>query len=206
MSSTVVPSGAPATTLFEAVLPAAGADVARRRLRDGLVVLGATLALWLSAKVSIPIGPVPISMQTFAVLAIGAALGPRLGALAVLAYLGQGALGLPVFAGTPEKGIGLAYMVGPTGGYLVGFAVAAFTVGLLARRGWDRSVVPATAMMLIGHAVVFAFGLLWLGTVIGWDRPVLSIGLTPFLIGTLAKSLLAAVVLPGAWRLLGRPR
>ena len=108
MSSTVVPSGAPATTLFEAVLPAAGADALRRRLRDGLVVLGATLALWLSAKVSIPIGPVPISMQTFAVLAIGAALGPRLGALAVLAYLAQGALGLPVFAGTPEKGIGLA--------------------------------------------------------------------------------------------------
>ena len=206
MSTTAVSPGAPDATLFEAVLPADARGASRGLLADALAVLGATLALWVSAKVSIPIGPVPISMQTFAVLAIGAALGPRLGALAVLAYLGQGALGLPVFAGTPEKGIGLAYMVGPTGGYLVGFAVAAFAVGLLARRGWDRSVVPATAMMLIGHAVVFAFGLLWLGTVIGWDKPVLEIGLTPFLIGTLAKSLLAAAVLPGAWRLLGRPR
>lgn len=206
MSSTAVSPGAPGATLFEAAVPATDAGAARARLRDVLVVLGASLALWVSAKVSIPIGPVPISMQTFAVLAIGAALGPRLGALAVLAYLGQGALGLPVFAGTPEKGIGLAYMVGPTGGYLVGFAVAAFVVGLLARRRWDRNVVSATAMMLIGHAVVFAFGLLWLGTVIGWDKPVLEIGLTPFLIGTLAKSLLAAAVLPGAWRLLGRSR
>ena len=96
-------------------------------------------------------------------------------------------------------------MAGPTGGYLVGFVVAAFVVGHLARRRWDRSVVSATALMLIGHAVVFAFGLLWLGTVIGWDKPVLEIGFTPFVIGTLAKSLLAAVALPAAWRLTGRP-
>lgn len=206
MSSTVVTPASTAATLFEAVASSGATDATRRHVRDGLVVLGASLALAASAKLSIPIGPVPISLQTFAVLVVGATLGPRLATLALLAYLAQGAMGLPVFAGTPEKGIGLAYMVGPTGGYLVGFVVAAFTVGWLARRRWDRNVVTATAAMLIGHAIVFAFGLAWLGTVIGWDQPVLAIGFTPFIIGTLAKSLLAAVVLPGAWHLLGRAR
>ena len=206
MSSITAAPGRPGTTLLDAVLPAPGdgADAGRRPARGAAIVLAASLALWASAKLSIPIGPVPISMQTLVVLVLGAALGPRLGALAVLAYLAEGAAGLPVFAGTPEKGIGLAYMVGPTGGYLVGFVVAAFTVGALARRRWDRSFLAATALMLVGHAIVFAFGLLWLGTVIGWDRPVVALGLTPFLIGTLAKSLVGAAVLPGVWRLLER--
>ena len=206
MSSITAAPGRPGTTLLDAVLPAPthGADAGRRLARGAAIVLAASLALWASAKLSIPIGPVPISMQTLVVLVLGAALGPRLGALAVLAYLAEGAAGLPVFAGTPEKGIGLAYMVGPTGGYLVGFVVAAFAVGALARRRWDRSFLAATALMLVGHAIVFAFGLLWLGTVIGWDQPVVALGLTPFLIGTLAKSLVGAAVLPGVWRLLER--
>jgi biotin transport system substrate-specific component len=127
-------------------------------------------------------------------------LGPRLGALAVLAYLAQGAMGLPVFAGTPEKGVGMAYMLGTTGGYLLGFVAAAFVVGHLARRRWDRSVAGTVAAMVIGNAVIYAFGLVWLGTIVGWDKPVLAWGMTPFLLGDIAKIVIAAALLPTLWR------
>jgi biotin transport system substrate-specific component len=110
-------------------------------------------------------------------------------------------MGLPVFAGTPEKGIGVAYMLGPTGGYLLGFVVAAYITGLLAERGWDRSVSTTVAAMLIGNAVIYLFGLVWLGSIVGWDKPVLALGMTPFLLGDLAKILLAAAVLPALWKL-----
>ncbi|MDH5749223.1 MAG: biotin transporter BioY, partial [Rhodospirillales bacterium] len=113
-------------TLIAALWPA------RKRLgvyRQGALAVAGSLLLILSAKISIPFWPVPMTMQTFAVLVIGMAYGPRLGLATVLLYLAEGAFGMPVFAGTPEKGIGLAYMMGPTGGYLVGFAVSAFLVG-----------------------------------------------------------------------------
>ncbi|MCB1835617.1 MAG: biotin transporter BioY, partial [Geminicoccaceae bacterium] len=120
-----------------------------------LAVLG-SLALWVSAKVQIPFYPVPMTMQTFAVLVIGMAFGWRLGAATVLLYLAEGALGLPVFAGTPERGIGLAYMAGPTGGFLAGFVVAAALVGMLAHRGWDRRLSTTLVAMVLGTAVIFA--------------------------------------------------
>ncbi len=119
----------------------------------------------------------------------------------MIAYLAQGAAGLPVFAGTPEKGIGLAYMLGTTGGYLLGFVVAAYTVGLLAERRWDRSKLTTIAAMIIGNAIIYAFGLIWLGSIVGWDKPILAWGMMPFLLGDLAKILIAAALLPAAWKL-----
>ena len=164
-----------------------------------LAVIG-SLALWASAKIQVPFYPVPMTMQTFVVLCIGMSFGWRRGAATVALYLMQGAMGLPVFAGTPEKGIGLAYMVGPTGGYLLGFVIAAAVVGWLAERGWDRSVARTLAAMILGTAIIFASGILWLGTVIGWDQPVLQYGLTPFVWGAVFKIALAAVALPMAWK------
>ena len=168
-----------------------------------LAVIG-VIALTISAKVQIPFYPVPMTMQTFVVLVTGIAYGTRLGVATLLLYLGVGALGLPVFAGTPEKGIGLAYMLGPTGGYLVGFVIAAALCGWLAERGWDRKLVTTAAAMLVGNVLIYLPGLLWLGTVVGWEKPVLQWGLTPFLLGDLFKLLLAAATLPLIWRAIGR--
>lgn len=173
-------------------------------LQKAAVVFAGSLLLWASAKVQLPFYPVPLTMQTFAVLAIGAALGWRLGLATVLLYLAEGAASLPVFAGTPEKGIGLAYMMGPTGGYLLGYLPAAALCGWLAERGWDRSVALTALAMLAGTVTIYLPGLLWLGAVVGWDKPVLAWGLTPFLLGDLLKLGLASAALPLVWRLVGR--
>jgi len=164
-----------------------------------LAVVGVAL-LTLSAKAQIPFYPVPLTMQTFVVLALGMAFGWRLGALTVVLYLAQGALGLPVFAGTPAKGVGLAYMLGPTGGYLIGFVVAAAVCGYLAERGWDRRAATTFAAMLIGNLLIYACGVAWLGAVVGWDKPLLAWGVLPFLPGDALKIALAVVALPGAWK------
>lgn len=170
-------------------------------LRNVLLAIAGSLALWVSAKINVPFYPVPMTMQTFAVLVIGMAFGWRLGTATVLLYLAEGAVGIPVFSGTPERGIGLAYMFGPTGGYLLGFALAAATVGWLAAKGWDRNVYSTLAAMIIGTAIIFALGLAWLGFVIGWEKPVLQLGLYPFLPGAVFKIILATAVLPFAWKL-----
>jgi len=190
-----------ASTLLEQVLPAQQAGKATW-LRNTLAVIAGSMLLTLSAKAAIPFFPVPMTLQTLVVLALGMALGPRLGAAAVITYLAQGAIGLPVFAGTPEKGIGLAYMLGTTGGYLVGFVLAALATGVLAERQWDRSVLTTIAAMVIGNIIIYACGLAWLGTIVGWDKPVLAWGMTPFLLGDLAKVLIAAAVLPTIWKML----
>ena len=200
--ATTAPVGDAADTLLERLAPAPDARAAL--VRGAAAVVGGSLLLTLSAKLSIPFWPVPLTLQTMVVLCLGMVLGPRLGALAVLVYLAEGALGLPVFAGTPEKGVGLAYMLGPTGGYLVGFVVAAFVSGALARRAWDRNVASTVAAMLVGNAIIYLFGLAWLGSVVGWDKPVLAWGMTPFLLGDLAKIVVAAALLPTLWRLFGR--
>lgn len=173
-------------------------------LRSALLALGGSLALWASAKLQVPFYPVPMTMQTFVVLVIGMGFGWRLAAATVALYLMQGAAGLPVFAGTPEKGIGLAYMLGPTGGYLLAYLPAAALCGWLAERGWDRRIATTALAMLAGNAVIYAFGLFWLGSVVGWDKPVLAFGLAPFLAGDALKLALAAVALPLAWKGLGR--
>ena len=194
-------SAGSADTILETLLPQHDAATPVW-LRNTVIVITGSLLLTLSAKWSIPFFPVPMTMQTLVVLCLGMLLGPRLGAAAVLAYLAQGAVGLPVFAGTPEKGIGLAYMLQHTGGYLVGFVVAAYAVGTLAKRRWDRSMLSTITAMLIGNAIIYAFGLLWLGTLIGWDKPVVALGMTPFLLADLAKTLIAAALMPALWKLL----
>ncbi|MCR9135297.1 MAG: biotin transporter BioY [Alphaproteobacteria bacterium] len=169
---------------------------------DLLVVVAASLLLTLAAKISIPFFPVPLTMQTFVVVGLGLALGPTLGVAAVGLYLLQGAIGLPVFSGTPEKGIGLAYLAGPTGGYLIGYLPAVFATGWLAVRGWDRNIIKAFLAALAGAIILYIPGLLWLGTLMGWDKPILAWGLYPFIPGDLAKTALAAIVFPATWRFL----
>ena len=172
-------------------------------LRLGAVVVLGTLLLTASAKIQVPFWPVPMTMQTFMVLFLGAALGPRLGALTVLLYLTQGAAGLPVFAGTPEKGLGIAYMAGPTGGYLIGFVAAAFVVGWLAERGWDRSVLRLFVAMAVGHLVLVAFGVMWLAQLVGLEKAWL-LGVVPFYAATLFKTALGACLMPALWQLAKR--
>lgn len=165
------------------------------------LALAGSALIAVSAKLKVPMVPVPMTMQTLVILVIGMACGWRVGGLTLLLYLAEGAVGLPVFAGTPERGLGLTYMVGSTGGYLLGFLLAALVVGLLAEAGWDRTVPLAAAAMLIGNVVIYVPGLLWLGTVAGWDNPILQWGLTPFIAGDLVKLALAALLMPAAWRL-----
>jgi len=176
--------------------------------RSGLVarlalVVGGVALLWASAKLQVPFYPVPMTLQTLVVLGLGMTVGWRFAGTTVALYLVQGLIGLPVFAGTPEKGIGLAYMMGPTGGFLVGFLAAAMLMGWLAERGWGRNAVSTVGAMLIGNAVIYAFGVAWLGTLVGWDKPVLEWGVYPFLLADLFKVGLAAALLPMAWRVSG---
>jgi biotin transport system substrate-specific component len=168
--------------------------------RTLLVAFAGSLLLTVSAKVSVPFYPVPMTMQTLAVLVLGFTLGPRLGAAAVMLYLAQGAAGLPVFTGTPEKGIGLAYMAGPTGGFLLGFVASAWLAGWFAMKGWTQSVVPALAASLVAQAVVFVPGLIWLGFFLGSADKALTFGLYPFIVGGLFKSALAAAIALGLSR------
>ncbi len=133
-----------------------------RWLRNATLAIVGSLLLTVSAKTHVPFWPVPMTMQTFAVLVIAMVYGPRLGTATVLLYLMEGAAGLPVFSGTPEKGIGLDYMAGPTGGYLVGFLVAAALLGFLNTRGWDRHFFTTLLAMTLGTLVILLMGYGWL--------------------------------------------
>lgn len=168
-------------------------------LKATLLALVGTAILTISAKIQVPFWPVPMTMQTFAVLVIGMAYGWRLGGATLLLYLAEGAVGLPVFAG----GGGAAYLAGPTGGYLVGFVLAAAVVGYLAERGWDRSMLTTLLAMVLGTGIIFLLGVAWLTGLIGLEKAIAG-GLTPFLAGAAFKIVLAAAVLPMAWRLVGR--
>lgn len=192
----------------------AGSDVMRAPLAvalwpatgRGTVLRAATLAvfgsllLWASAKVQVPFWPVPMTMQTYVVLVIGAAYGARLGAATVALYLAQGFAGLPVFAGAAT---GPAYLTGPTAGYLVGFVAAAAVVGWLVQQGGGRSVARMVVVMAAGSAIILTLGVAWLSTAIGFERAV-TVGLLPFLTGDVLKTALAAATLPLAWRALDR--
>jgi len=172
-------------------------------LRAAVLMVVGTVALWLSAKIQVPLIPVPITMQTLVVLVIGVAYGWKLGGATMLLYLAEGAVGLPVFAGNWSEGGGVHHLYGPTAGYLIGFAVAAAICGSLAERGWDRSLLKAGAAMVIGNLVIYALGLTWLAIQIGM-ADALKYGLLPFLVGDALKILLGACLLPGTWRLIGR--
>lgn len=183
----------------------AKSGMALRAKQVALVVAG-VLLLAVAAKIKVPMWPVPITMGTFAVLSIGAAYGARLGLVTILAYMLVGALGYDVFAGSSAEASGLTYMMGGTGGYLVGYVLATFALGALAQRGWDRSVLWMGLAMLIGNVLIYVPGLAWLGQLYGWEKPILAWGLTPFLIGDAVKLALAALLLPAVWTLVGRAR
>lgn len=174
--------------------------------RNVAFALIGTMLLAISAKVQIPFWPVPLTLQTFVVLVLGVAYGWKLGTATVLLYLLEGALGLPVFAGTPEKGIGVAYMMGPTGGYLLGFVAGAALCGWLAERGWDRSWRLTAVAMTLGHALILAFGWAWLAALLQSAEKAYLAGVAPFYAATVLKTALAVAVMPAAWRLVGRRR
>ena len=183
-------------TLAEVAWPRAGF------LRDALFVVGASLLTAVAAQIAIPLpfSPVPLTGQTFAVLLSGAILGPQRAFLAQVLYLIEGAAGLPFFAGGAA---GAGIILGPTGGYLVAFPLAALITGTLAHAGWDRRFTTMLAAMILGSVVIFGFGLAGLSRFVPTDR-LLSLGLFPFLPGDIVKSTLAAIAVPGVWRWLGR--
>ena len=202
--------------LTEAAWPAEGAMLWARRIV--LVALGIA-ALAICAKIKVPVWPSPvaISLGTFAVLTIGAAYGPRLGLATMAGWMLIGALGFDVFQTSSAEKYGLTYMLGATGGYLVGYLLATVALGYAARRGWDRSVPGMAAALLAGNVLIYVPGLLWLGYLIagGLFDPAkyasvtdqtLAWGLTPFLIGDALKLALAALVVPSLWKLVGSAR
>ncbi|MER8408350.1 biotin transporter BioY [Mesorhizobium sp. M1307] len=186
--------------LISLALPEKGAARLAGQL---LLAIAGTLLLILSAKTKVMLGPVDISMQTLAVLLIAAAFGMRLGVATLLLYMAEGALGFPVFQSTPEKGIGIAYMLGSTGGYLAGFVVMAAIVGWAADRGWDRHPIKLFNAMLVAEIVMMAMGFAWLALLIGPEKS-WQFGVVPFIVGDLIKVALAASLVPAVWSLLKR--
>ena len=184
--------------LISLALPEKGAARLATQL---LLAVAGTLLLTLSAKTKVMLGPVDISLQTLAVLLIAAAFGMRLGVATLLLYMAEGAMGFPVFQSTPEKGIGIAYMLGSTGGYLAGFVVMAAIVGWAADRGWDRHPVKLFNAMLAAEIVMMAMGFAWLALLIGPEKS-WQFGVVPFIVADLIKVALAASLVPAAWSLL----
>lgn len=203
--------------LSEAIWEAEGAGLWIKRAV--LVVLGIA-ALAIAAKIKVPLwpSPVPITLGTFAVLTIGAAYGPRLGLATIIGYMIIGALGFDVFANSSAEKFGWSYMIGGTGGYLVGYILATLALGWAARRGWDRSILWMGVAMLIGNVLIYVPGVAWLYYLVeanawfdaskfssAWNQT-LTWGLTPFVIGDLIKLALAALLVPGLWKLIGSAR
>lgn len=171
---------------------------AARLIVQFALAVGGTLLLTLSAKTKVVLGPVDMSLQTLALFLIAATFGMRLGVATVLLYLAEGAAGLPVFQGTPEKGIGIAYMMGTTGGYLLGFVAVAAIVGWAADRGWDRSVTKFVGALLVAEVVMMFLGFAWLATLIGAEKS-WQFGVAPFMVPDLVKVGIAAALMPALW-------
>ncbi len=171
-----------------------------------LVVLGiAALAISAKIKVPIPPSPVPVTLGTFAVLTIGTAYGPRMGLATIVGYMLIGALGFDVFANSASGATGIEYMMGGTGGYLLGFVLATFALGYAARRGWDRNVVMLAIAMFVGNIIIYIPGVLWLAHLYTWENA-FAWGVTPFLIGDAMKLVLAALIVPAVWKFVGKAR
>ena len=159
-------------------------------LKIFLVVLG-LVALTVSAKLKIPFYPVPMTMQTFVVLFLGLAFGYKIGLATVGVYLLEGIIGMPVFSNSPEKGVGLVYFTGPTMGYLIGFLSAVFFAGYL---NLKNNIFVIFIFLIFSVSTIYLFGVLWLGTLIGWDKPILELGVTPFLLAELFKICLLTIL------------
>ena len=158
-----------------------------------LVAVLGTLLLTISAKIKIPFYPVPMTMQTFMVLFLGITLGPKIGLLTISLYLFEGIFGLPVFAGTPEKGIGLIYFTGPTMGYLIGFLIAVYFAGSFK---YDKGIINTFLKLIFSISFVYILGMIWLGILIGWDKSIFKLGAQPFLLAELFKMLLLLFLTP----------
>ena len=154
-----------------------------------LAVLLGTIILAISSKIKIPFYPVPMTMQTFVVLLIGIGYGWKLGLATISLYLFEGMIGLPVFSGTPEKGVGLVYFTGPTMGYLIGFLSAVFLSGYFK---FGKNIFKNLFKILLSVSTIYILGLIWLATLIGWDKPIFDLGAKPFLLAELFKILILA--------------
>ena len=163
-----------------------------RIFKSLIVIFLGSMLLAISAKVKIPFYPVPMTMQTFVVLIIGVAFGWKLGLATISLYLFEGILGLPVFSGTPEKGIGIVYFTGPTMGYLVGFIIAVYFAG---RFNYDNSLFKTFFKLTFATSFIYLFGMLWLGNLIGWDKPIFKLGAQPFLLAELFKILIVTLAI-----------
>ena len=163
-----------------------------------LIAAIGSLLLTISAKIKIPFYPVPMTMQTFIVLLLGISLGSKIGLLTVSLYLFEGIFGLPVFAGTPEKGIGIIYFTGPTMGYLIGFLVTVYLAGLFK---YDKGIINTFLKLIFAVSFIYILGLIWLGTLIGWEKPIFKLGAQPFLLAELFKILLILFLTPNLLKL-----
>ena len=160
-------------------------------IKNLLIIFLSSLLITISAKIKIPFYPVPMTMQTFVVMLVGITFGWKIGVATISLYLFEGIIGLPVFAGTPEKGIGLTYFVGPTMGYLVGFIFATFIAGYL---NYNTNILFIFLKLIFSVSIIYILGISWLGNLIGWDKPVLELGLKPFLYAELFKILLLTIL------------
>ena len=163
-----------------------------------LLMIGVGI-LAISARIQVPFYPVPVTMQTLAVMVIAMAYGSKLGSATLFSYLLAGFLGAPVFAG----GAGFAYMAGPTGGYLAGFLAAGVVLGALADRGWTRNWQTTAAAMVLGTAIIYFLGVAWLSQLIGFDKAI-TFGVMPFIYGDILKLLIAAMSVPFMWKLVSK--
>lgn len=191
----------PMSTLSQTLWPA---TPSLSFVRQAILAITGSLLLWVSAKIQVPLWPVPMTMQTYVILTLAAFMGRRLAVATILLYVLEGLAGLPVFA----SGAGPAYLMGPTGGYLVGFLLAAYVVGYMAERGWDRKILPALLMMTAGHVIIFISGLTWLiilnPKALGLANSLTfayQVGLQPFWLATILKTTLAMLTMPFLWQL-----
>tara|TARA_Y100001935_G_C17289350_1_gene502336 strand:+ start:1117 stop:1668 length:552 start_codon:yes stop_codon:yes gene_type:complete len=157
-------------------------------IKYAFVALLGSILLAISSKVKIPFYPVPMTMQTLVVIMIGIAFGWKLGLATISLYLFEGILGMPVFSGTPEKGVGLTYFTGPTMGYLIGFLVAVFLAGKFV---YNNNLMQNFLKILLATSFIYLLGIIWLGSLIGWDKPIFKLGVQPFLLAELFKILIA---------------
>ena len=158
-----------------------------------LITVVGTILITISAKIKIPFYPVPMTMQTFVILLIGITFGYKIGLATVTLYLLEGIIGLPVFANSPEKGIGVAYFIGPTMGYLIGFLAAVYFSGSFK---YDKGIINTFLKLIFSVSFIYILGIIWLGTLIGWDKPVFKFGAEPFLLAELFKILLLLFLTP----------
>jgi biotin transport system substrate-specific component len=162
-------------------------------LKNVFIALMGTVLLAVSSKIKIPFYPVPMTMQTLVVLFLGIALGWKLGVATIALYLFEGIIGLPVFSGSPEKGVGLVYFTGPTMGYLIGFLFAVYFAGTI---NFSKNLFVKFLQLLFSISFIYIIGILWLGTLVGWEKPLIQLGVQPFLLAELFKILIILIILP----------